>query len=753
MLRRSCRTVAAAVAASAGIAACLSSPDPAPEPGPAQAVRQPLADALATDVLADAPWRVQSDDTIIPFGVVVADAAPTLGETRLNTVTIRLMDPNGDRTVYHRDFGGLLLSDDPFTKTVWYLHVRNFRASSFEDGTPITAAALTGGPAAGKTLAFSVEIDADVYARASLNRVVLRVHVGQAPLPHGSGLFAGWLAGDTHNHTLYTHNWAEFGPPHRAIAWAARSIGLDWAITTDHSCDMDPTFSTVAGDLSRRVEQYTFCDGDQAPQDCTRRDNSAFWNGWEMADSDAKEAEKWAGTPLFRFHTGEEVNVLSATGKTLHMMAVQAGYVQSIGSGADMYGVKDPVTLELADALAQMPDEGMAFAAHPRQPLPSPINGGAWEEADVLQAVASPRFLGFELWNLRMRRSAAVKDPYQPGGLDPFASWQSCDAADPECLGYLPDAIAWWDGWLSRMLATSGKRLLIVGGSDAHGDWNYHTASSTGVKLDKALDSALGKVRTVVLPQSSSMDDILAAVRAGRAVVTDGPMMTFGVDGTGDGSIDQMQDTHPGSLIGHAPSDALPLVFKWQSTPEFGALTSLRLLRGSSSTGAAPVVYDAIVDSDKLGNCPSQPLMAGTCVLTLKAGSSVGPPALGETVYYRAIAASQSDDEYRCLTNPIWVQGATPQPEPQPEAGADAQEAEAGGDEPEVLPEAAPVEAEADGEPVEVPVGDPGDSGGCGCSMPGAPAGRSIWIAALAALVWGRARSRRCSPRPGGALR
>ncbi|HEY3451429.1 MAG TPA: MopE-related protein, partial [Myxococcales bacterium] len=614
------------------------------------------------DVVGQAPWRVQGSDTVIPFDVSITDAgrAGTLfHHLRLGQVTIRYWDGAQWRAIYDRSFGGVDLADSPATDHLWVLHVTRGAGGAL-DGLPLTARNIVGAAAEGQTLTFQVVVQASGGKAASYS-TTLKTHVGEAPLPHGHGRFALWYAGDTHLHTMYTTNIAEFGLPHRSTLDAAVAIGLDFALTTDHSCDLDPTCMGAYGladDIGTRIEQWTFCENAEA-MPCLQRSNAGLPDGWAMADGDAHEAMTWAASRTgFQFHTGEEVNAINADGKTVHSLAYRSGYVVSKSSGNPLDC--DALTLKITAMLGQLPAGGLLFAAHPTQPLPAAISGGGWTGADFASAVASPAFAGLELWNMRATRGlSSPTQPHEPGGLNPFTSGNligsPCDPASAECHPAYLDAQALpvWDELLSKGCAASRVGPFAIAGSDAHGDFNYMTLTSSTLKIDTVTDNALGRARTAVLAPTGGIDDVLDAVARGRAVLTDGPMVTFGVDLTGDGTIDQIeQDAQLGSQVFLLPGAPLRLRFKWQSTAEFGDLTSLRLLRGDGATVRAPAAYGLFADPEGLGDCELAGRSEGTCAIDVSASATMGLPPVGATAYFRVEAKS---GEYRALTNPIWV--------------------------------------------------------------------------------------------------
>ena len=651
---------------------------PGTEPGPtgqAVATTQPLAETSREDAMAEAPWRVQDADSVIPFDVVVADAYRAgliLSRLTLHYVGIAVWKQGAWVPFYYREFGEADLAASTATDHLWLLHVVEGYGAGLIDGLPITARNLMGASFSSGAIDFIVQVSTtgtSVGKGTGLFTIRLQTRVAGVALPHARGLFADWYAGDPHSHTMYTHNWAEYGLPHRSLLHAAHAIGLDWILTTDHSCDLDPTCPSTIGfdNIGTRIDKWTFCSGGQA-MPCTVRDHTSFSDGFAMAADDARDAENWAASwSSVKFGTGEEVNVLSQDGKTIHMLAYGSPYIASPGSGltGPLSAFEcDAVSLGIAGALGQVAAAGTAFAAHPTQLLASNLGGGSWKDADVTAALASPTFAGFELWNMRKARTmASPGNPEGTNGLDPFQTklelGSLCDSAsDPhECFPYFLDqeALPYWDTWLSRSCLDPTKRTYAIAGSDSHGGFNYDTQSSDGTSVTLATDNALGRVRTVVLAPSRAITDIIASLKAGRAVMTDGPMMTIGVDATGDGTIDQTEDVQVGSRTYTTAADSLRLRFKWQSSTEFGPLTSVLLARGDGASGASPLTYDVRADVSGIGDCGTADGTAARCSVVVAQGSGpVSLPKVGETYYFRAEAYTAGRAS-RVLTNPIWV--------------------------------------------------------------------------------------------------
>jgi len=157
--------------------------------------------------------------------------------------------------------------------------------------------------------------------------------------------------------------------------------------------------------------------------------------------------------------------VMLLVGEEIHDPArqPQKNHLLVIGAGRELAGYA-PHPQRLLDQVRQT--GGLAFIAHPIDPaLP------AFGEGDISWVDWNVRgFTGIELWNAFSEFKAVVKN--KPQGL--------YYAFNPHRIahGPLPETLALWD----RLLAT-GRRVVAVGGSDAH-----------------ALPKRLGPLRKTIFP-------------------------------------------------------------------------------------------------------------------------------------------------------------------------------------------------------------------------------------------------------------
>jgi len=156
-----------------------------------------------------------------------------------------------------------------------------------------------------------------------------------------------------------------------------------------------------------------------------------------------------------------------------------------------------------------------------------------------------------------------------------------------------------------KELLLNGRRIFIEAGSDAHGDFN----------------SGFGKVRTVVLTQNISNIKILSALRNGHSIMTDGPLVIFDIN-----------NTIIGDTLEISNGSKLDLNVQWNSTPEFGTLNNITIIRGD--IGGNETIERIIYPSSYSG--PNQTIIT-----------------VSHNVYFRLESFTSAG--YRAYTNPIWV--------------------------------------------------------------------------------------------------
>ena len=465
----------------------------------------------------------------------------------------------------------------------------------------------------------------------------LRVRLAAPPLPQ----IPGWYRGDIHYHSGFTDNPAERGYPLDVTKQAALQAGFDWVLLADHSTDLN-------------AERYA---------------------------QEEREA-KQLSDGRFVYIVGEEVTVASnkpASTDTLHMLALPSpddpdkgfpdanpadGAVIMTGDGS----VGSP-GMPLSEALRRIVAAGgFAYAAHPDDPISPLLRGGSWDmDADYLAPDGkslAPGLVGLEPWNRATDLTADdARDPFCERLDAPPAS---CFRPDSEASQYARLEKSFAQSWLPLLKrglevrsATGdapGFETFIAAGSDAHGDWNYEATMDVTDFLHSlnrltgyAEDNALGKIGTAVeCPQGMGRrgQNVLHALREGRSVLTNGPLLVGGFDLNGNGLLADPEDAFIGQAVTLRSSQLQSLRLEWVSNGEFGPFTSIRMIVGSSQGESVPVEVSV----------PAAKALASDGLFPLDLHQALQHLG-GNWGYIRFEARTRSKDgtEYRCYTNPIWV--------------------------------------------------------------------------------------------------
>jgi hypothetical protein len=582
---------------------------------------------------ADAPWRLEPDQNEILLLFLVRDTnieKPAKGPWRLDVLKIQQWVPG----VVWDDVLALLPADLPkldgngmFQLRTWW-HSLKIPLAKFK------------GAVRGKPLRLRVGFHGSYYPydKPSHIYIHLEIFLAEHALPLSRAASSNqprrWFYGDTHYHSVYTNDIKELGNPVPESCTAAHAVGLDWLVITDHSCDLDDV------------------DPDVSPQ--TR---------WERLKADT--ANPNISNNQFRCILGEEITLLGKGDNLVHMLAFgsmdkmvegaflpdQGGFMTEVlqetiqtllhkaakkgGYSKDeaqrMFGKVHP----FEEILTMLPAETLLFAAHPFQ-LAQPPPPGKW----VNEHLYHPRLTGFEFWNARIRRSAHLT-------LNPFESKKWSDPAELlkhdqkriEMVKGLADVE--WELALRQGLATWGPadaapslRPVFLAGTDAHGSFNYSVGMSWDYRRRLIVDDdALGKVRTVVYLPEAYTDaippeaEILAAMRKGSCVVTDGPIVTFSVEQQG-------KTAQLGDVLNVSDSQAVNLNIQAFTTLEFG-----------------PVEQVELVTCFRHYRKPVKTILQKGETVTIQLDGSQG--------YCRLFAQTAGPDGelFCCFTNPIWIQG------------------------------------------------------------------------------------------------
>jgi hypothetical protein len=141
-------------------------------------------------------------------------------------------------------------------------------------------------------------------------------------------------------------------------------------------------------------------------------------------------------------------------------------------------------------------------------------------------------------------------------------------------------------------------------------------------------------------------ENVLQALRDGRSVLSNGPILVAGFDLNGNGSIDDPGDVIVGQQYSSTAKSFPPLQAEWVSSDEFGPLRSLRLIIGSASGESDPIEIQI----------PSPMGLASHGLFPLDLASHLEKLADGwGYIRLEARTVNSAGAEFRCYTNPIWI--------------------------------------------------------------------------------------------------
>ena len=469
----------------------------------------------------------------------------------------------------------------------------------------------------------------------------LRVQMNAPPLPQ----IPNWYRGDIHYHSGYTDNPAERGYPLDVTKQGAIQAGLEWMLLTDHSTDLSPA-------------------GYQAELDDVRK----FRDGRLM---------------LIR---GEEVTVASgqeAMLTTVHMVVAPSpddpdkGFPdpQNADSSVIITGDGSPSSsaLPIKEALARISAAGgFAYAAHPFDPISPVMRGGRWDlAADFLAPDGKqlqPGLVGLEPWNrATLSTGNDMRDPFC---VRPHQDPQDCFQPDAAANQYarLETSIKQaWQPLLQKGLSPRSDgvdsplfKTFIAAGSDAHGDLDFEATMDVTDFLGSASrslngyaeDNAMGRISTLVYAPGGmgpKGENVLRALRDGRTVGSNGPILIAGFDRNANGSLDDSGDVGIGQEISCPLKSLPPLQLEWASSEEFGPLQSIRLIVGTLAGELPPVEVPV----------PPAKSLASNGLVSVDLGPVLAPGSQ-DWKYIRLVATTRNsaNNEFRCYTNPIWIRAS-----------------------------------------------------------------------------------------------
>jgi hypothetical protein len=274
--------------------------------------------------------------------------------------------------------------------------------------------------------------------------------------------------GDTHVHSNYSSDQVEFGASLESTLRMAQAMGIQFFCATDHSYDLDDD-----------PEDYLISDPEL-------RKWAAFLNEAQRLNNENRE---------FVVIPGEEVSVRNSAEKTVHCLVFNSKqFFPGSGDGAEEWP-NTRCELSLIDLLQQLPDQALAFAAHPGE---------------------RPPFLQ----RLLIRRGIWNQIDFNTNGL---TGLQVINCADE-----ISDQRGLSD-WIKGLL--SGQRLIGICGSDAHGNFaRYRQIDFPFFTMRENYQHLFGQWRTGVYSNqvNPELEELLTGLQKGYCFMTNGPALRFG---------------------------------------------------------------------------------------------------------------------------------------------------------------------------------------------------------------------------------
>lgn len=242
---------------------------------------------------------------------------------------------------------------------------------------------------------------------------------------------------------------------------------------------------------------------------------------------------------------GEEVSCLNSSGETVHLLGL--GLTRFLPGSRDgaRKTVKKNRHLTIQEAVTDIKEQGgCAVAAHPgaRSGLAQKLllHRGTW-----LQNDCTAQLDGFQALNAGFGKS-----------------WKTAKNL-----------------WLNML--QSGIKVPLLGGNDAHGDFNrYRAIGKPFLSIYENFQRYMGYGKTGIYGQCTTAEQVLTKIRQGATFVTTGPYISINyTEEAHSHAIASSPVTTPGSnLFVHAIS-----------TPEFGAIKQIAVFAGLRNSTAEEI--------------------------------------------------------------------------------------------------------------------------------------------------------------------
>ncbi len=376
----------------------------------------------------------------------------------------------------------------------------------------------------------------------------------------------GWYAGDLHTHSHLTSDQVEFGVPWEPGVALARAMGLSWYGIADHSYDLD----------------------DHLDDALRNHEDLPKWHLlWREVDALESRLDDFVLLP------GEELSVGNRFRRNVHMLIFgERRFFEGHGDSAERWFRTKP-QWRIPEVLERVSPDALVAAAHPGAPVPPLewllLRRGRWGERDLQH----PRLDGMQCLN------------------------GSFDSGFERALTL----------WIRQLLR--GNRLALLAGNDAHGNFGrFRQIGLPFVTMRESREQLFGRAKTVVhLPDGLSRTQLLAHLRNGRAVITDGPFLEIRALSR-DG-----HEAGPGEELADRPAR---LYLRALSTQEFGYVREINIWLG------------------RIGREERRLERIRRTSLAYEFETEIPFPAGAGPGYVRATLFTRERGDHHALTNPVW---------------------------------------------------------------------------------------------------
>jgi hypothetical protein len=374
--------------------------------------------------------------------------------------------------------------------------------------------------------------------------------------------------GECHSHSNYTDDQVEFGSPLGASIQLCRSIGLSFFCVTDHSYDLDDD-----------IDNYLINDPD-LPK-------------WKQLQEEVDTLNSTISD--FKIIKGEEVTCRNSINQNVHLLLLgNKKFFAGTGDGAERW-LKTRSEYASSEVLEEKELSTLAYAAHPREPVSFLqrllLHRGKWHERDI----ANPKLSGIQFANGQL--SGGFEEGYRQ--------------------------------WIKLLL--QGKRLFVLAGNDAHGNFNrFRQIGIPFLKIHEMEHQIFGKMRTGIFLDSLSEGNILNSIRSGMSFITDGPVVNLRV----------ISSTHHMSSLGcHYAGTRHTIMLEVQSSTEYGSLNLLKVFKGNIGQNETELISEKNLKSYTINR---------NFIFEIE-----GESYLRAEVWTSTIDSSDGQSHF-CITNPVW---------------------------------------------------------------------------------------------------